>query len=254
MIRLYALHGGEQEDDKSTLTLHADLGKKILLPIQYFLVEHDRGRLLFDTGMNPAAVSFPEEYEPARLWGPRIREEDLAASRLESIGLKPEQIDIVANSHLHYDHAGGNLFFPSADFLIQFDELRGAMWPEPWERSNFYRPDFDLPVRWVELDSNYDIFGDGLVVLVQTPGHTMGSQSLIVKLPNTGSIILAQDAVYLNENIDDFKMPSMFWDMKAVSKSMRLLRELRRASNALLVPGHDWVFWQDVRKAPKFYD
>jgi glyoxylase-like metal-dependent hydrolase (beta-lactamase superfamily II) len=182
-----------------------------------------------------------------------VRDEDLAPSRLALIDLKPESVDLVANSHLHYDHAGGNSFFRHAQFLSQFDELQGAMWPEPWERGNFFREDFDIGLNWIELDGDYDVFGDGRVTLIQTPGHTRGSQSLVVKVEECGSVILAQDAVYLNENIDQFKMPSMFWDMKAVARSMRKLRDLRRLTGSLLIPGHDWEHWATVKKAPAFY-
>lgn len=253
MIRLYAFEGGSELVDKSIMTLHRGMGHRIEIPYQFFLVEHPKGRLMFDTGANPDAALHPDAYPPSALWGVRVREEDLAPARLAQVGLQPEQVDLVANSHLHYDHAGGNVFFQHASILVQTEELRGAFWPEPWERGNFNRPDFDLPLRWEDLDSDHDVFGDDSCVLIQTPGHTRGSQSLVLKLPDTGSVILAQDAVYLDENIDDFVMPASFWDMAQVARSMRRLRDLRRVREALLVPGHDIAAWRRLRHAPEAY-
>ena len=254
MIRLYGFAGGAEDVDKSVLTLLEGIGTTVTIPIQFFMIEHPRGRLLFDTGMSPAAVAKPDEYPPTAKWGSRVTLEDLATSRLAEIGVRPSQIDLVANSHLHYDHCGGNASFPDASFLIQAEELRGAMWPEPWERGSYLRADFDLPVRWEELDGDRDVFGDGSVVLVSTPGHTRGSQSLLVRLEHSGPVILAQDAVFLNENIDAILVPAVAWDLRACLRSFRKLGELRRATGARLVPGHDMKAWDAFARAPGFYD
>jgi hypothetical protein len=113
-IRLFAFFVGYEVADKSMLTLFRGQGEQRKIPFQFFLVEHPAGRLLFDAGANPAALRRPEEYKPSRVFGSVVAEEDLAPNRLGEVGLKPEQVDLVANSHLHYDHAGGNCFFTHA--------------------------------------------------------------------------------------------------------------------------------------------
>lgn len=252
-IRLYAFFGGFEVADKSMLTLFRGLGVQRKIPFQYFLVEHPAGRLMFDTGSNPAAIAEPKRYPPMRDFGSTVLEEDLAPSRLAQVGLRPEQVDLVANSHLHYDHAGGNRFFDHATFLVQFDELQGAMWPEVYARDNYCREDFDLQVRYAELDGDYDVFGDGSVVLIQTPGHTRGSQSLVLRLRETGTVVLAQDAVYLRENLDDLVLAPTCWDQRAMLRSFRRLRDIRRIEGATVVPGHDIEVWDALRHAPEHY-
>ena len=170
MIRLFAFHGGEEDWDKSIFTLHRGLGTSITIPIQFFLVDHPQGRVMFDTGLHPDHVYDVERVRRIRPWTTRATERDLAPARLSEIGLTPRDIKWVANSHLHYDHAGGNAFFPHATFLVQFDELRGAMWPEPWLRQNYDRVDFDIPVTFEELDGDHDVFGDGRVMLIENSG------------------------------------------------------------------------------------
>jgi N-acyl homoserine lactone hydrolase len=252
-IRLFAFFGGYETCDKSMLTLFRGLGEERRIPFQYFLIEHPGGRMMFDTGPNPAHLDRPADYPPARQFGSVVTSADLAPNRLAEVGLRPEQIDLVSNSHLHYDHAGGNCYFGHASFLVQFDELQGAWWPEVYARDNYCREDFDLPLDYDELDSDRDVFGDASVFLIQTPGHTRGSQSLVVRLPETGTLILAQDAVYLRENLDDLVLAPTCWDQRAMLRSFRRLRDLRRIESATVIPGHDWDAWSELRHAPDAY-
>ena len=178
-LRLYVFSGGYEIADKSMLTLGRGLGTPCKIPFQYFLIEHPQGRLMFDTGFNPAFFNHPASYKPAVLFSSNVQKADLATAQLALLGLKPEDIDLVANSHLHYDHAGGNCAFKHAPFLIQWDELQSAKCPEPYSglvAENYEPDDFNLDVHYELLDGDYDVFGDGLVRLVRTPGHTRGHQ------------------------------------------------------------------------------
>ncbi len=251
-MKVYALHGGEESADTSMFLLGTDLGVPRTIPFQYFLIEHPQGRLMFDTGANPRAVRDPGEYPPSVRFSSRVSEEDLAPARLAAVGLRPEDVDLVANSHLHYDHAGGNVFFAHATFLCQEAELRGAHWPEPFARDNYERSDFDLPVRWEELDDAHDVFGDGAATLLPTPGHTAGHQSLVLRWRDPArTVVLAQDAVYLRRNLDENLIPATLWDPHAITRSYRALRELARLEDALIVPGHDLDVWSSLPKAPE---
>lgn len=256
-MKLYAFFAGYEIADKSMLTLGRDLGVPRKIPFQFFLIEHPKGRVMFDTGMNPLAVHQPNEYPPARKFQSAVTEADLAPTRLAQVGLKPTDIDIVVNSHLHYDHAGGSTFFQHAPFYVQWDELQSAMWTEPFAglvADNYARQDFDLPVHFEQLDGDYDLFGDGTIRLIRTPGHTRGHQSMILRLPNSGTIALAQDAVYLMENLEQLVLSPTCWDQRLMYNSFRRLRDLRRLENAMIVPGHDIEVWDRLKHAPEFYD
>lgn len=98
------------------------------------------------------------------------------------MGYKPDDIKDVVNSHLHLDHAGSNEFFPNAEFLVQKDELRAAYWPEVYQRAGYVRADFDHPLNYNALEGDYDIFGDGRVLIMRGIGHSQGHQCLIVNL------------------------------------------------------------------------
>ncbi len=256
-MKLYAFFGGYEIADKSMLTLGRDIGVKVKIPFQYFMIEHPKGRVLFDTGMNPAAIDNPHLYSPTAQFGSQVSPDDLAVRHLAALGLKPEQIDIVVNSHLHYDHAGGNCQFSFAQFFVQFDEMQSAMYPEPWSglvAENYTRQDFDLPLRYELLDGDYDLFGDSTVRLIRTPGHSRGHQSLVLRLPNSGTIILAQDAVYLRENLEKSILATTCFDQRAMIASYRRLRDLVRLENAQLIPGHDIDAWDQLKHAPDYYD
>lgn len=256
MIKLYCFHGGHEMTDKSIFTLGVDLGVEVKLPFQYFLIEHPKGRLMFDTGANPATIHDPQNYGPSKVFSPTVNEEDLAVNRLAEIGLKPEQIDLVANSHLHYDHAGGNCFFPQATFLEQFDEYQSGMAPEPWSGLvpvNYAREDFDIPVNYEFLDGDYDIFGDGAVELIRTPGHTRGHQSLIVRFSDDKVFVLTSDSCYLRQNLEEMILSAVCYDPRQMYNSYRRLRDLQRWEDAFVIPGHDVEVWDSLKKAPEYY-
>lgn len=254
-IRMYAMYGGNAICDKSFLTAGRGMGQDVEIPFIYYLIEHPKGRLLFDTGANPMLVTDYENYPNIVAGGNyNIREEDLAPNRLAELGLKPEQIDFVANSHLHDDHAGGNTFFQHATYLVQFAELQAAWWPEPHDRANYVRMDFDLPgIRYEELEGDYDVFGDGSVVLLSTPGHSAGSQCLVVRLKETGTVVLAADSAYLRESLDDLAVASWVWDLRKQVHTFKRLNDLRRTENATIFYGHDQEFWEGMRHSPEFY-
>jgi hypothetical protein len=215
MIKLYCFHGGYEVTDKSIFTLGVDIGVEVKLPYQYFLIEHSNGRLMFDTGANPAAIRNPENYSPSMLFSPHVVEEDLAVNRLAGIGLKPEQSGLVP--------------------------------------INYAREDFDLPVTYELLDGDYDVFGDQSVVLIRTPGHTRGHQSMVIRFSKDNVFILASDACYLRQNLEYMILSAVCFDQHQMYISYRRLRDLQRKENAFIIPGHDIEVWESLKKAPEFY-
>lgn len=240
-MKLHAFHtGGEIAPWSLIDPFHPKLGETFTVPFHVFLVEHDRGLVLFDLGAHPDLAHDPR----ARL-GPaaddfdvRLRPEDDILPQLAAIGVKPDDIAVVALSHLHYDHCGGIEFFPKAEFLVQETELKFAHWPGVYQRSVYVPADFEHPVRWRELRGVHDVFGDGALVLHPTPGHTPGHQSLFVGLDET-PLVLCADAAYTAYNLENRALPGIFWHADAMVESWDLLEELRDRHGATLIYTHD---------------
>ncbi|HZR85074.1 MAG TPA: N-acyl homoserine lactonase family protein [Candidatus Binatia bacterium] len=224
----------------------------IKVPVPAYLIEHPRGKIVFDTGMHPDA-----QRDPAGRLGPAAASvftvdfrpgEDVAA-RLAVLGCDPADIRTVINSHLHFDHTGGNALFPNATFLHQRAEWNAGREPDLVE-SNFFDPhDYDLGQDVRLVDGEHDVFGDGSVVCLPTHGHTPGHQSLHVRLPG-GDVVLTADSCYLRRTLEEMRLPPICHDRAAALASLRRLGELR-ARGARLLFGHDPEAWASVPQAPE---
>jgi glyoxylase-like metal-dependent hydrolase (beta-lactamase superfamily II) len=223
----------------------------ITIPVPVYLIEHPKGRVLFDTGMHPAVQSDPL----ARL-GPRLnnlfrfhyRAGDEIGARLEAIDRDPKRIDLVVNSHLHFDHVGGNAQIPNATVVIQRREWEAGMDPEIAALRGFNRHDFDLGHAVKQIDGEHDLFGDGSVVCLPTHGHTPGHQSLKLRL-GSGEVVLAADACYFCQTLRERRLPSRVHDRAEMLASLDRLAALQ-SMGARIFFGHDPEFWKDVPQAP----
>jgi glyoxylase-like metal-dependent hydrolase (beta-lactamase superfamily II) len=232
----YMLEGGEGE---------------IKLPIPSFLIEHPKGRALFDTGMHPDC-----QHDPASRVSERVMRmfrfhyqagEDVGA-RLEALDRDPARVDFIINSHLHFDHVGGNALIPNATMVIQKREWDAGMDPELAAKRGFDRRDFDIghPVR--KIEGEYDLFGDGRVVCLPTPGHTPGHQSLKLRL-DSGDVVLTGDACYFCRTLRERRLPKNVHDSAQMLASLDKLAALE-AGGARIIFGHDPDTWKDVPQAP----
>ena len=253
MINVYALGTGSIELDRASMVSDLEPGHPWTVPVTSFLVSHPSGKLLFDTGVHCQARLDPL----ARLGAERMKRlavksqaGDDVVAQLATLGLTPDDIRFVANSHLHFDHCGGNEFFPRATFLVQRPELESA------RRPGFvpgYSPsplDFDHPLDYRMIEGEHDVFGDGSVILFPTYGHTPGHQSLRVRAGKQGQIVCASDACYTRENMDRDVLPKILWDASVMSESLAALRKLRDQAGATMFYGHDPAQWQATPRAP----
>jgi N-acyl homoserine lactone hydrolase len=222
----------------------------IRVPVPSFLVEHPRGMVLFDTGLHPDAGRDPKARlgRAARLFTVELRPADTLAARLASLDCDPAAIRWAINSHLHFDHAGGNAQLPNAVFLHQRAEWDAGR-DDHQVAANVYNPlDYDLGQDVLLLDGEHDVFGDGSVVCLPTPGHTPGHQSLRVRLSG-GDVVLTADSCYLRRSLEEWHLPAACHDRAASLRSLERLRALR-AGGATLVFGHDPDGWASVPQAP----
>ena len=255
MVNVYAMCGGLIDLDLSGFFCDVAPGSRAVVPVISFLISHPRGHMVLDTGVHRQAISDPVgrlgEARAAR-FGMRSAPGDEVVSQLALFGLAPDDVRYVANSHFHFDHCGGNEFFPRSTFLVQRPEMEAARQVQAGTAMR-YSPspvDFDHPLDYQLLDGEHDVFGDGQVVLFPTYGHTPGHQSVRVRAGKGTDLVLAADACYTRENMDRDVLPTVLWDPAEMSRSLGKLRELRDRQGATMIYGHDLAQWRELRHAP----
>ncbi|MCP5071248.1 MAG: N-acyl homoserine lactonase family protein [bacterium] len=247
-VRLHAFECGRLEIPHAFL-LEGATGK-ITVPIPSYLIVHPKGRVLFDTGLNLATQTDPESYITSV--GMRFNKfffspgEEIS-SRIESADVAPDRVDLIVNSHLHYDHAGGNALLPNADILIQEPEWKHAC-TRPDEDVAYRKIDFETGQKVRTIKGEHDLFGDGSVVAFPTYGHTPGHQSLRVRTGGT-EFILCGDACYLRHALDNDHLPGVLHDREAALRAFALIRK-HEAAGARVLFGHDPEFWKTIPQAP----
>ena len=226
--------------------------KNVTIPVSMWVIDHPKGLVVFDTGNN-VAIS---DGQCDKLWDkgmcgmlkPSQKREDVIDAQLKKLGFSPEQVKVVITSHSHLDHIGNIKLFPKAIHAIQKKELYQAWWPEKFQVGPaFVMQDFDGPARdfnYLELDGDYDLFGDGSVTILSTPGHTLGHQSVKMKLAGGKTIVATGDAIWMQENVDGYPA-GLNYSVKDYNNSITRLKMIRDLEAADLYYGHD----QDQYKA-----
>jgi N-acyl homoserine lactone hydrolase len=248
-IRLFAMTCGHLTGELGRLM---EGGKgRIRLPIPAYLIEHPKGLALFDSGMHPDCQNDPAARVGARIAGLfefDYRPGEEIAARLVAIGRDPAKIDVLINSHFHFDHVGGNVLIPNATMLVQRREWEAGMDPEIAVPHGFQRRDFDVGHKRLLIEGEHDVFGDGTVVCLPTHGHTPGHQSLQVRL-DSGDIVLAADACYFCRTLRERRLPQRVHDRAAMAASLDRLAALEKGG-ARIFFGHDPEFWKNMPQAP----
>ena len=170
------------------------------------------------------------------------------SARLTALGRDPAKIDLIINSHFHFDHVGGNAQIPNATLLVQRREWDAGMDPDSAAKRGFNPRDFDLGHKLRLVDGEHDVFGDGSVVCLPTHGHTPGHQSLKLRLAG-GDIVLAADSCYFCRTLRERRLPRFAYDKEAMLVALDRLAALE-AGGARIFFGHDPEFWQSVPQAP----
>jgi glyoxylase-like metal-dependent hydrolase (beta-lactamase superfamily II) len=248
-LRLFAFTCGRLRGDLGRLMEGGE--GEVELPVPAYLIEHPKGTVLFDTGMHPDC-----QHDPAGRLGARLaglfafdyRPGEEIGARLAAIDRDPERIDLVVVSHFHFDHVGGNSLIPNAVVVVQEREWEAGMDPDLAARHGFDRRDFDLGHRLRKISGEHDLFGDGSVLCLPTPGHTPGHQSLRLRL-DRGEVVLAADACYFCRTLRERRLPRFAHDREAMRATLDRLERLA-AGGARIFFGHDAEFWKGVPQAP----
>jgi N-acyl homoserine lactone hydrolase len=221
--------------------------REITIPISMWIIDHPKGLVVFDTGNNNAI----SDGKCKGHWTagncdflkPSQKREDAIDAQLKKLGHSTDKVKVVVTSHAHLDHIGNIKMFPKAIHVMQKKELYQAWWPEKFQRDGgaFVMADFDGPARdfnYVELEGDYDLFGDTSVMVLSTPGHTLGHQSMKVKLASGRTIVISQDAIWMQENLDGYPA-GLNYSVKDYTNSVNRLKMIRDLEGADLFMAHD---------------
>jgi glyoxylase-like metal-dependent hydrolase (beta-lactamase superfamily II) len=208
------------------------------LPVPAWLIRHPEAIVLFDTGMHPDLTA-PGEFTDtvALFFDVGLSQSQLIGGRLETAGVDPRDVDVVVLSHLHFDHTGGLGHIPDARVVVQRDEWHAGADPDLAAANHFRADEYQLGHDLVLVDGDHDVFGDGTVTCLPTPGHTPGHQSLRVRVAER-EIVLAADCAYFTATLDGGPLPPLGHDHVAHAASLARLRSMATAG-ATVIPGHD---------------
>jgi N-acyl homoserine lactone hydrolase len=257
--KLYRLDCGHSlANDESVWTPGENVGRNIEFSSTCWLIKHGREWLLWDTGVPQSTLDNPQGWSTL----PKLIVYHLDRSltdQLAGIGVKPGDIGRVAISHTHGDHIGNMGLFPSATVVMQRAEYSWIHSADgPNDNVNqlmaLARKLLGSPKKLQLIDGDTDVFGDGSVTLVSTPGHTPGHQSLLVHLKKSGFIILSGDVAHLQENFEKNIVPSLNTDKAESIASMEKVRRLIATYQATFFINHDKSQTDKLRLLPAFYD
>jgi N-acyl homoserine lactone hydrolase len=232
------------------------------IPIQAFLVEHPgAGLVLIDSGLHASVAVKPRE-NFGRVTIMAFRDLQMEASQalpaqLRERGFEPSAVKAVVMTHLHVDHASGISEFPGATFVVSKAEWEAATNQGPTHGYVTRQFDHAFDYRLLEFEGqdaesfagfarSFDLFGDGSVRTVYTPGHTLGHMSVLLRTAR-GEVLVAGDAMYLRRTLAETHLPYRTEDEHLFRRSLREIRQYATETpDALIIPGHDWNAWQEL--------
>lgn len=241
-------------------------GERRLYPCPVFLIRHPgAGPVLVDTGFHPSVATDPKHSFGRALnfaLRPRLEPGADVVSQLRRRGIDPAQVGTVILTHLHADHASAISELPDSTFVVSEREWEAATQPRSltsgYRHAQFdhafdYRTiSFDGPLirSYATFGRTLDLFGDGSVLIVFTPGHTAGHQSVICRLKSR-DFMIGGDAAYLTRQLEDANapLPQVIDDSHNYRRSLREIQLFRKQHpDAIVTPGHDPEFYADVEE------
>jgi len=251
--RLYALNAGFAiQPDRSVYTPGKWHGEPVTLSCNAYLIERAGEWILFDTGIEDAVANVSGGLVIAHnIRGIVVR---TIRDQLSDIGLVPADVGTVILSHAHFDHIGNAAMFAHATWYIQRREFDAMFGPDHLEHG--YDPSKFGELRQAkveQVDGDLDIFSDGSVQIISTPGHTPGHSSLLVRLAVAGPIILSGDIAHYRYNMENRCVPSFNFDTALSLESMERIDALAQKAGAQLWLNHDIVQTATLPHAPAFF-
>ncbi|QTD36488.1 MBL fold metallo-hydrolase [Polaribacter batillariae] len=222
----------------------------------YYVIEHPKGNLMWDAGL-PEQFVMPEPFdEPSGVF--RIQRPDSLANQLNSIGFKKDDFKYFAMSHSHFDHTGHANYMKDATWIVQENEYNSVL----GDSLKTKNPAVAALKNVKKIKGDYDVFGDGTVVIKYMPGHTVGHQVLYVDLGLEKPILLAGDLYHFKENREHKRVPSFNYDVKQTLESMEKFEAFAKEKNAEVIIQHspqDFLKLQEIlaknkTSSPKIFE
>lgn len=263
--KVYLLDGGTLVIDGYHVFWNRGPGGEVRFPCYAVLIEHKDGRYIFDTGYDHAHVQRVLPFEK-----PIQTREQTIPGALATVGLTPQDIDYVINSHYHFDHCGGNKHLTKACTICHQRELEVSGACQPFEHLGYsdlsFAPDLARkqknppppdPAMDIYTPRFETLTGDQEIAkglwLFETPGHTAGHYSLMVELKGRRPMLFTADACYSKKNMDLMCISSFHLDPVASVKSLHRLKELAAKHDAELFYSHDAESFAGYQKGPAYY-
>lgn len=263
--KVFLLDGGSLVIDGFHLFWNKGPAGEVRFPVYSILVETPKGRILVDTGFDFDHVMKVLPFEK-----PIQSPEQTIPGALKLLGLTPDDVGVVVNSHFHFDHCGGNKYFPNAKKLCHRLEIAQAIAPEPFEVLGYSDLSFSAEAAEVRGQAAQLLSGttrensrfEGVdgdvelapgVTLILTPGHAIGHYSLLVEFDHRRPMLFTIDGAYTQKSLETLTQAGFHIDPVAGVRSMRRLTQLAVERDAELFFSHDMKNYEGYRKGPEFY-
>lgn len=238
-VTMYRMNGGSVLVNDLQIFSQGDLyeGEKKQFSNSYYVIEHPKGKLVWDTGLPNGLVGQEPFTSPDGNF--TVSRKATTAAQFNALGLAPSEIDYLAFSHTHFDHTGGASAFKNATWLVQEQEYKYVKSDEIKNTNpDQYNAVKDLSKVQI-LNGDHDVFGDGTVVIKALPGHTPGHSALYVNLTNEGPILLSGDLYHFNENRENKGIPSFNTSVEETKESFEAFEAFAKAKNAKIIIQHE---------------
>ncbi len=252
-LRLYVFDCGKLTvTDPARFDFKKEDLKTLDLSVGCYLIAHPKGTMIWDTGAVPDSA-FKNDGQPGTKF--YATSPKTLVSQMASAGYAPADITYLALSHYHWDHIANASLFANSTWLtvpIEREILFGPLLPER------ISPEQVQPLANTKTiflpTSDYDVFGDGSVVIKPAYGHTPGHSVLFLKLAQTGPIVLSGDLYHYPEEVSTGVIPYFEYNKDATRESRAALAEFMKSNGAKLWIQHDLVQFESLKKAPEFYE
>jgi 4-pyridoxolactonase len=241
------LDSGSCVIDQSHITWNVGCGNPVRFPVYSVLIEHPDGLFLFDTGFDLDLVN---EKLPFEL--PEQTPQQTLPGQLELAGFTCDDVDAVINSHLHFDHCGGNKHLRNATTYLHADEIREARSPEPFEVLGYADRSWDHPGATFSLLTG-DVELAGGMHLFHTPGHAIGHYSLLVEIEGRRPLLFMADVSYTPAAFAKDQQAGFHWDPVAGVRSIRRIKQIAKEWDAEIFFTHDMDEFKTYKLAPETY-
>jgi 4-pyridoxolactonase len=247
-MKISFLDNGSIVIDHAQLMWNIGGGTPVRIPSYGLLIEHDDGLFVFDTGFD---LEHTNAVLPFEL--PEQTPEQTIPAQLRACGFEPGDVTTLVNSHLHFDHVGGNKHLPDAPVVVHERELEQARNFQPFERFGYSDRSWDYEGATFRTISGDTELARGLW-LFETPGHTIGHYSLLVTPDSGRPMVFAFDVVYTAEALEKGVQPGFHYDPVAGVASIERVKQVAAENEAEIFFSHDMDAWNGYKHAPDFYE